>query len=380
MDRDQFTAPPSSSFNTVMSSISANTTNCAFSSSTCYGFVGLGVMGHGMARNIHAKMPTTAKLVVCEINPIRLEKFLQECRSSHPEKTVEVARTPREVVERAGIIITMLPQSEHVLEAFTNENTGFLFSSPWVSSPNGRPTADDSVPSCSLPERLFLDCSSIDVATSTKIGTLVGSYSKQMWNFMDAPVSGGPAGSEAGELTFMVGCDRADKSPLLNTAILPTLSMMGAVDHIYLCGQPGAGLATKQLNNYLGYVGYLGLCEVMNTGIRYGLDPATLAAVINAGSGMNWNSLHQNPVKGVNPTASSANDFKGGFTTELAGGVIDNAVALMERVGAKAVLATPTKDVFSKARRSHKCKGMEARSVWRLFSEDEGRDLSDDVE
>ncbi len=90
---------------------------------------------------------------------------------------------------------------------------------------------------------------------------------------------------------------------------------------------------------------------------------------------MNWNSLHHNPVKGVNPAASSARDFKGGFTTELAGGVIDDAVALMKSVGAKAVLAEPTQKVFIEARKNDKCRGMEARSVWKLFSEDEGKDI-----
>jgi 3-hydroxyisobutyrate dehydrogenase len=92
---------------------------------------------------------------------------------------------------------------------------------------------------------------------------------------------------------------------------------------------------------------------------------------------MNWNSLHHNPVKGVNPFASSARDFKGGFTTELAGGVIDDAVSLMDSVGAETVLAEQVKKVFDQARKNEKCKGMEARSVWRLFAEDGGRDVKD---
>jgi 3-hydroxyisobutyrate/3-hydroxypropionate dehydrogenase len=90
---------------------------------------------------------------------------------------------------------------------------------------------------------------------------------------------------------------------------------------------------------------------------------------------MNWNSLNHNPVKGVQASASSARDFKGGFTTELAGGVIDDAVALMDSVGAQAVLAHPVKKVFDEARKNDKCKGMEARSVWRLFHEDGGREV-----
>ena len=153
----------------------------------------------------------------------------------------------------------------------------------------------------------------------------------------------------------------------------PVLETMGTPANIYHCGGPGAGLATKQLNNYLGYVGYLGLCEVMSTGVRYGLDPKTLSDVLNASSGMNWNSLHHNPVKGVNDKASSSNDFKPGFTTELAGGVIDDAVELMEMVGARTVLARPTKEVFDRARASERCRGLEARSVWRLFVEDGGK-------
>lgn len=42
---------------------------------------------------------------------------------------------------------------------------------------------------------------------------------------------------------------------------LPVLEMMGKKENIFFCGGPGAGLATKQLNNYLGYIGYMGLCE-----------------------------------------------------------------------------------------------------------------------
>jgi 3-hydroxyisobutyrate dehydrogenase-like beta-hydroxyacid dehydrogenase len=60
--------------------------------------------------------------------------------------------------------------------------------------------------------------------------------------------------------------------------VRPILRMMGKDENIYQCGGLGAGLATKQLNNYLGYVGYLGLCEVMNAGLLYGLDPKILSS------------------------------------------------------------------------------------------------------
>ncbi|KIW84143.1 hypothetical protein Z517_03390 [Fonsecaea pedrosoi CBS 271.37] len=312
-----------------------------------YGFVGIGVMGYGMAMNLRTKIPETARFVLCEINETRREQFLQECKAS-----VEVAQSPREVAEKADIIITMLPRAPHVQDAFTNPETGFLAGLSSSSS-----------------TRLFLECSSVDVATSTALAKKVAATGLAI--FVDAPVSGGPQGSNAGTLTFMVGTP----NERIFDVVKPILAMMGKEDNIYQCGGLGAGLATKQLNNYLGYVGYLGLCEVMNAGTLYGLDPKILSNVINASSGMNWNSLHHNPVKGVNPAASSARDFKGGFTTELAGGVIDDAVALMDSVGASTVLAEPVQKVFVEARKNDKCKGMEARSVWKLFAEDGGSDV-----
>lgn len=94
-------------------------------------------------------------------------------------------------------------------------------------------------------------------------------------------------------------------------------------------------------------------------------------------SGVNWNSLHHNPVKGVDPAASSARDSKSGFTTELAAEVIDDAWALMKCVDVSAAFAEPTQKVFIEARRNHKCRDKEARSVGQLFAEDgrQGRSI-----
>lgn len=84
-----------------------------------------------------------------------------------------------------------------------------------------------------------------------------------------------------------------------------------------------------------------------------------------------------NPIKGVQPGSSASKDFEGGFTTELAKGVMDMAVELMDDVGAKHVMGTVAKDVFARAVVSPKCAGKECRSVYRLIAEDEGRDLGE---
>ena len=82
-----------------------------------------------------------------------------------------------------------------------------------------------------------------------------------------------------------------------------------------------------------------------------------------------------NPIKGVSPNSSANKDFKGGFSTELAKGVIDMAIGLGEHVGAKSVLAPAVRRVFAKATENPKTKKQECRSVWKLFSENDGHDL-----
>lgn len=312
---------------------------------TTYGFVGVGVMGFGMAMNLRTKLPPECKFFLCEVNDQRRDQFVKEAST---KGSVEVVQSPRELAEKAEVIITMLPRAPQVKKVFLDPENGFL-----------------SIPTSERP-KFFLECSSIDTASSSEVCKQV--EKSDMGGFVDAPVSGGPQGSDAGTLTFMVG----GPEDLFEKA-LPILKLMGK--EIFHCGAQGAGLATKQLNNYLGYVGYLGLCEVMSTGTKYGLDPKTLANVINQSSGMNWNSLHMNPVKGVNPKASSARDFKGGFTVELAAGVIADAAALMEQVGQKTVLSKTVNGVYQRALDCDKTKGMESRSVWKMFVEDEGKEL-----
>lgn len=244
----------------------------------------------------------------------------------------------------------MLPKGPHVLDAFTNPSTGLLSASK-PSSP-----------------KLFLECSTIDVKTSLSVAEAV--RKSGFGDFADAPVSGGPNGAHTGTLTFMVG-----GSPDLFSRITPIVQTMGKPSSIFHCGAPGAGLATKQINNYLSAVCILGTSEAMNMGIRYGLDPTVLAGVINVSSGKNYNSLDQNPVKGVTATSAAAKDFEGGFSMEMCKGVVDMAVELGEQVGAKSVLKEVVQRTFGRACENEKTKGRDCRSVYKLFAEDDGRAL-----
>ena len=64
-------------------------------SDATYGFIGLGNMGFGMAKNVRQKIPTTSKLVVCELVKSQRDEFC-----STVEGTIETAETPKEVAEK----------------------------------------------------------------------------------------------------------------------------------------------------------------------------------------------------------------------------------------------------------------------------------------
>ncbi|KAF7189251.1 3-hydroxyisobutyrate dehydrogenase, mitochondrial [Pseudocercospora fuligena] len=310
-----------------------------------YGFIGLGNMGYGMALNVRKKMPSTSTLVVCELDEAQRKEF---CSEAKQYGKVETADTPKEVAERSNTIITSLPHGPAVSKVFTDLSTGLLAATK------------SSAP------KVFLETSTIEVSTSLEV--LKAVEGSGLGVFLDAPVSGGIPPAANGTLTFMVGGPKD-----LFKQASPVMSLMGT--KLFHCGKAGAGLATKQINNYIAYCSYIALCEGMNTGLKYGLDPKVLNDVINASSGCCWNSLHMNPVKGVQPDSSASRDFKGGFKVELAKGVTDMAVQLMEQVSAKHVFGDVMKDIFARAVDNPLCAGQESRSVWRLFTEDDGNHL-----
>jgi len=68
-----------------------------------YGFIGIGVMGYGMATNLRAKIPKSSKFVLCEINESQRDKFIKE------NQGVEVAKTPKELAEKAVSLSYFVP-------------------------------------------------------------------------------------------------------------------------------------------------------------------------------------------------------------------------------------------------------------------------------
>lgn len=103
--------------------------------------------------------------------------------------------------------------------------------------------------------RLFLETSTIEVSISLEIRQAVEAASAD-FKFLDAPVSGGIPIAAQGTLTIMCGGDEK-----VFEEVKPTLELFGKKENLFLCGDAGAGLATKQINNYIAFVSFIGLCE-----------------------------------------------------------------------------------------------------------------------
>jgi 3-hydroxyisobutyrate dehydrogenase len=123
--------------------------------------------------------------------------------------------------------------------------------------------------------RLVIDTSTADPASTRRLQADAASAGI---GFVDAPVSGGPAGAAAGRLLVMLGgaADDADRAE----ALLAPLARA-----VVRCGGPGAGNVVKLVNNLRCSAHLLRAGEALRLGQAAGVDPATLAAALAAGSG-----------------------------------------------------------------------------------------------
>lgn len=138
---------------------------------------------------------------------------------------------------------------------------------------------------------------------------------------------------------------------------------------LFHCGPVGSGVTVKIVNNYISICNMLSASEGLNLGMRLGLDPKKLTDIINASSGQSWTTLKNNPVPGVQADSVASRGYKGGFAIELAAGCIDLAMKGAEDVGAKMTLGPSLQGAFHDAMEDPRCKGLDARSIYRWVSE-----------
>jgi 3-hydroxyisobutyrate dehydrogenase len=153
---------------------------------------------------------------------------------------------------------------------------------------------------------------------------------------VDAPVSGGVPGAEAGTLTIMAGGD-ADSVGRCR----PLFEALGrAVHHV---GPVGAGHALKALNNLLSATHLLSSIEVLRVGRRFGLDPATLVETVNGSTGRSWSTEHKLP------RFVLTGSYDAGFAMQLMNKDVQTALALAHALGVPVPLGDAAGTLWERA-------------------------------
>ncbi len=204
------------------------------------GFVGIGKMGRPMAQRL-----LDAGHAVHAFNRSRAPLDALAEKGAHP------AASARQVAERAEVVLTALPLPETVETVYAE------------MAEAGRAG------------QVFADHSTVRPALSQRCADLVGARGAA---FLDAPVSGGPAGAEAGTLTVMVG----GGEDIFQRA-LPVFQAFGS--KIRLCGPTGAGAAVKLVNQLLTAVHAAAAAEAAAFGVKMGADPQVLLDLISPSFG-----------------------------------------------------------------------------------------------
>ena len=217
-------------------------------------FLGLGAIGSPMAK--HLATPDFALAVWNRTAP-KAAAFATANKVRH-------AKTPADAARGAAIVITCLPTSREVA-ALLDGPDGLLAAMTTGS--------------------ILVDCTSGDPATSRQIAARLA---EKGIGFLDAPVSGGVAGAEAGKLTVMIGGAAATLAKAM-----PALQAFG--EKIVHCGPVGAGHAVKAVNQALLAVHVWSLGEGMLALSKAGVSPEVALDVINASSGRSNTSMNLFP-------------------------------------------------------------------------------------
>jgi len=214
------------------------------------GLVGLGNMGWPMARNL---AQAGMSVVVHDLDADRAARFAAEFGG-------RAASAPADFAD-AGVVITMLPDGRAVADAMCE----------WEGGIAGSLAAGAVV----------VDMSSSNPLDTRALGPRLAEHGVAL---VDAPVSGGIRGADAGTLTIMIGGDDEDAIARAH----PALEALGK--RLVRTGPLGSGHAMKALNNFCGAAAYTTTAEALAIGQMFGLTGEVMLDVLNTSTGRSFNS------------------------------------------------------------------------------------------
>jgi 2-hydroxy-3-oxopropionate reductase len=233
------------------------------------GFIGLGIMGRPMAKNL---MEADYELVIHNRSPEKAEELAEEGNAT-------AAGSPKEVAEACDVVITMLPDSPDV-EAVVAGEGGVL-----------EGIRDGA---------LLVDMSTISPVVTEELAAKVREKGASM---LDAPVSGGDVGAIEGALSIMVGGSEEDFE-----RARPLFDVMGKVaTHV---GPTGAGQVVKACNQIVVALNIEAVSETLVLGSKAGVAPEKVVEALSGG-------LAGSAVMEAKKEKFFSHDFEPGFRIEL---------------------------------------------------------------
>jgi 3-hydroxyisobutyrate dehydrogenase len=238
-------------------------------------FIGLGNMGSPMAANL-----------IKAQHDVRVYDLSHNARARLAEHGATATGSPSDAAQGADAVITMLPAGSHVRETYLGEG---------------------GVISAASPGTLLIDCSTIDVVTARSV---IAAASDAGLPMVDAPVSGGVGGAQAGTLTFMAGGQKEAFS-----RAEPILKAMGKT--VIYAGAAGNGQAAKICNNMILGISMIGVCEAFVLAEKLGLSAQTLFDIASTASGQCWSLTSYCPVPGPVPGSPANRGYAPGFSSAM---------------------------------------------------------------
>lgn len=260
------------------------------------GFIGLGIMGKPMAKNL---CRAGYALIVNDHHKENVDELLQAGAKSG---------TLKEIATNSDVVITMLPNSPQVKDVMLGT---------------------EGVASCMKKGSCFIDMSSINPVDSKYIGSVLEERGIDM---LDAPVSGGEPKAIDGTVAFMVGGDQQ-----IFDKYRPLLMKMGS--SVTRCGELGAGNTTKLANQIIVACNIQAVSEAFILARKAGVDPECVFEAIKGG-------LAGSTVMNAKVPMMIEDDVKPGFRIDLHIKDLNNALECAHSVGAYVPMTAQIQEIM----------------------------------
>lgn len=267
------------------------------------GFIGLGVMGEPICRNLATK--SAIGVIAYDLDPQPLQRL-----AAHG---VAAAASAAEVMDAADVVFLSLPSGDAVRRLAQGES-GLI--------------------AHVRPGQVVVDTSTSDVSTTRE---LAREFAAKGATFIDAPVARTRAAAEAGTLAVMVGADRETFE-----RVRPLIATYAS--EIALCGDVGCGQVLKILNNMLLFQIVAAVSEAKVVAERAGVDAALLFDVLSTGSADSF-ALRNHGMKAVLPREFPTRSF----SVEYARKDLRYGLELASEVGVKSQWGEDVDQLFQRA-------------------------------